>query len=261
VATIGMALFTVAACSGGDTERAATTEAVVATTSSPPEVVGSVVSTVPDTTAAVATTASAPSTTPELVELPEVGVPGLDSDDPFCAGWSQWAGSYQVLGVADAFGEGGAERLAALEVIAAPAVIAAFDAMVVAWPDELDVERTTASDGFLGPLTRRLELAHAALVDAGADEAMIATISASWVEALARRDPTSPEFAVDLPDEIWKIVDDASAAYAGRVVRLSADPSLIVVVDTPLTDEYLAVSCPDQGTLSGQEVDPNATGG
>ena len=40
--------------------------------------------------------------------------------------------------------------------------------------------------------------------------------------------------------------------YGGRTVQPGYH---VTEVETPLTSEYLAVSCPDQGTLSGQEVE------
>ena len=64
----------------------------------------------------------------------------------------------------------------------------------------------------------------------------------------------TPEFVVDLPDDVWATIDDAAGEFAAQRVAFGSDPSLVTNVVTPLTDEFLAVSCPDQGTLSGQEV-------
>jgi hypothetical protein len=192
------------------------------------------------------------STVPEVAE---VGVPGLDSDDAFCASWSRFAGSFQVVAVTAAFGSGTAAQLASLEIAASPTVTDAYAELVDNWPDELSSEADLVAEEFLGPFARRLEAAETALSGAGADEATIDTISDAWLAGLAQRDPTTPEFVVDLPDEVWNVIDVAAADFASQRVPFSSDPSLVTNVVTPLTSEYLATSCPDQGTLSGQEID------
>lgn len=196
-------------------------------------------------------------TTPpvSVVDVPEVGVPGLDSDDAFCSSWSRFAGSFQVVAVTSAFGSGSPDQLAALEVAAAPTVTSAYEQLVDNWPDELASEADMVADDFLGPFARRLEVARAALRDVGADDATIAAIEQAWLAGLAQRDPSTPEFVVDLPDEMWAVIDDAASTFVEQRVPFAQDPSLVTDVQTPLTTEYLAVSCPDQGTLSGQEVD------
>lgn len=188
-------------------------------------------------------------------DVAEVGVPGLDSDDAFCASWSRFAGSFQVVAVTSAFGSGSAAQLASLEVAAAPTVTAAYAQLVDNWPDELSSEAELVADEFLGPFARRLDVAASALEDAGADDTTITTISDAWVAGLAQRDPTTPEFVVDLPDEVWVVIDTAAADFSQQRVPFDSDPSLVTDVATPLTSEYLATSCPDQGTLSGQEVE------
>ncbi len=197
----------------------------------------------------------APTPPGSVVDVAEVGVPGLDSDDAFCSSWSRFAGSFQVVAVTAAFGSGSADQLAALEVAAAPTVTSAYGQLVENWPDELASEADLVADEFLGPFARRLDTARAALRDVGADDATITTIEQAWLAGLAQRDPTTPEFVVDLPDEVWAVIDDAAVAFAEQRVPFAQDPSLVTNVQTPLTSEYLAVSCPDQGTLSGQEVE------
>ena len=197
-----------------------------------------------------------PTATPvSVVEVAEVGVPGLDSDDVFCASWSRFAGSFQVVAVTAAFGSGSPEQLSALEVAAAPTVTSAYDQLVANWPDELSSEADLVADEFLGPFARRLETASEALRDTGADDATISAIADAWLAGLAQRDPTTPEFVVDLPDEIWAVIDEAAAGFGAQRVPFASDPSLVTNVQTPLTSEYLAISCPDQGALSGQEVE------
>lgn len=190
-----------------------------------------------------------------VVVVPEEGVPGLDSDDAFCSSWSRFAGSFQVVAVTAAFGSGSPEQLAALEVAAAPTVTEAYRRLLDNWPDELADEADLVADEFLGPFARRLDVAEAMLGEVGADPDAIAAIDAAWLDGLARRDPTTPEFVVDLPDELWALIDEAAAEFAQQRVAFTQDPSLVTDVQTPLTSEYLAASCPDQGTLSGQEVD------
>ncbi len=192
-----------------------------------------------------------PSTRPIV---PETGVPGLDSPDLFCASWSQWAGSYQVISVTSAFGGGTQADLAGLEVIASAVVVEANTNLLEAWPDEIESERNVGADKLFGPLTRRMTVAAEALESAGADEAMRATIRTAWLNALAARDSASPDFSVDLPEEIWAVVDAAGSDFLSRLVPFGSDPSLIVEADTQPIDDYIATSCPDQGTLLGAEI-------
>ncbi|MGH9133101.1 MAG: hypothetical protein ACRDZZ_04130 [Ilumatobacteraceae bacterium] len=186
-----------------------------------------------------------------VATIPEVGVPGLDSDDVVCRAWSRFGGSFQVVAVAASFGSGGPVAAAALEVIASPVVTTAYDDMVANLPDELEAEAEAVADGYLGPFARRAERALAELEAAGADQAAMATIVAAWETALADRDPTDPEVAVELPDDVRALVDAAAAEFEAQVVPVPSDPSLITGVEVPLTEQYLADTCPDQGTLSG----------
>ncbi|MEO6652566.1 MAG: hypothetical protein ABIP17_07910 [Ilumatobacteraceae bacterium] len=190
-----------------------------------------------------------------VADLPDIGVPGLDSTDAFCASWSRFAGSFQVVAVTAAFGSGPPEQLASLEVASSPVVTDAYGDLLANWPDELSSEQALVADDFLGPFARRLQEARNSLESVGADQATIDAIADAWVAGLARRDPSTPEFTVDLPDVTWAVIDAAAAEFSSRLVPFTSDPSLITDVDTPLTKDYLAVSCPDQGTLSGQEVD------
>jgi hypothetical protein len=264
-AVVIAASLAVAACSGaGDSAEPAETTAVAVPSTSTGTTTDDVASTpapaaAPTSTAPEAPESTAPTTRAEPSPAAEVGVPGLDSDDAFCAAWSRWAGTYQVLLVSNAFGSSGPEALATLEVVAAPVLVAAAGAMVAAWPAEIAAERDVAEDGLLGPITRRLVVAREALVAAGADDAALGEIELAWLTALAARDPSTPDFVVELPDEIWTLVDTAAEDYASRLAPFAVDPSLTTDVETPLTLDYLAAECPDQGALSGQEIDPDAT--
>ena len=226
-------------------------------------------STVPQAAPATASTSAAvtpassaaPATVPiasvtQVPEVAEIGVPGLDSDDAFCASWSRFAGSFQVVAVTAAFGSGPPEQPASLETAAAPTVTSSYRELLANWPTELETEVELVADEFLGPFARRLEDARSALTEVGADQATVDEIAAAWVEGLARRDPSSPEFVVDLPDATWEVIDEAARTFAARRVAFGADPSLVTNVSTPLTEEYLSRSCPDRGTLAGREVDP-----
>ncbi len=263
------------ACSGGDpdggdvaadstaAEAPVTTEEVAGPTGSVPDAAASTTEAAADPSVTVDDSsgpAAVSTLPPDPLGVAEVGTPGLDSDDPFCSAWSRWAGSAQVILVANAFSEAGPEALAPLEIIASPVVTDAYDDMLVAWPDELEREREVAADGYFGPITRRLDVARQALLDAGADEGVLAAVSTAWLAALSVRDPSTPEFAVDLPEDVWAVVDAAASDFAARLVPFGSDPSLLSNEETPLTDAYLEVSCPDQGTLGGQEVDPDAVG-
>jgi len=190
--------------------------------------------------------------TPEsLPVVPEVGIPGLDSDDVVCRAWSRFGGSYQVVAVAATFGAGDPDAVAALEVIASPTVTAAYADLVANWPDELDDEAEAVADGYFGPFARRSDRALEALEAAGADAPTQETIVAAWETALAGRDPNNPEIVVVLPADVQAVVDVAASALSAQVVPIPADPSLVTDVDVPLTEQYLVDNCPDRGTLGG----------
>lgn len=204
-----------------------------------------------DTTATTAT-----STGPSLVAIPETGVPGLDSDDRFCSAWSRFGGSWQVLLVGSTF-LGDPERVAEWEVAASTVVGPAYDDLIATLPDELADEADAVADGYFGVLDRRLAVAEAALASAGADDEGRAELRAAWIEALAGRDPTTPDLDFTVPEALGSIVTDAAAELRSQRVEFHVDPSMIVDVATPLTDAYLETTCPDRGTLTGQEIDPD----
>lgn len=195
-----------------------------------------------------------PSTTFEVVEVPATGVPGLDSDDSFCAAWSRFGGSWQVVQVAANFAPDPAV-VPAMEVAAAPVVTAAYDSMLAAWPDELTSERDGAADGFFGPFDRRAGAALDALRSAGATDAEVGALGRAWEAALAARRPDDPVVTVELSDDLRALVDAAVAEFVTQRVGFVEDPSMRITVATPLTDAYLATACPDQGALAGGEID------
>lgn len=201
-----------------------------------------------------ATTGSAPTpTAPEAVS--ETGVPGLDSDDEFCAAWSRFAGTWQVLAVGANFLDDPG-RVAEWEVASAAVVLAAYDTMLDRFPDELASEREAVADGYFGVLRRRAVDAAAALADVGADADDVAELAVAWLGALAGRDPTTPDLDFVAPAGLGDLVAAGAAELGARRVEFGLDPSLAVEVATPLTDDFLETECPDRGTLAGTEIDP-----
>jgi hypothetical protein len=203
------------------------------------------------TTAAVPA-ASAPPTLPPTAPVEATGVPGLDSDDAFCAAWSRFGGTWQVVLAAAAFG--GSEQAGRLEVIAAPVVTDAYDEIFAVWPDELAGEETVVADDYFGAFQRRSVEALAALQRAGADAAALATLADAWTGALGERDPANPVIEVAVPDSVAGLVDTAAADFAAQRTAIADDPSMVITASTPLTDEFLAGACPDQGTIAGGDV-------
>lgn len=257
---VAVMLF-VSACSGGDDEASPATVAPGTTTRFAPDATalpGSG-STTTDTTsiAAVATTGAettalaltVPLTTPPPADT---GVPGLDSADAFCAAWSRFGGSWQVVLAATAFGD--PDQAARLEVIASTVTGDAYDAIFAVWPAELAGEQQTVADRYFGAFQRRSADAFAALDGAGATATDVEQLAIAWVDALATRNPSEPELAVELTDDLAALVDEAGAAFAAARVPLTSDPSMVITAATPLTDDYLATACPDQGSITGQDV-------
>ncbi len=254
VAAIG-----IAACSGGGDETTAPVETDAPATAPPSEAPADVLAdddgsaTDPAPPETGDTTAPQPETTPPIVDVPETGVPGLDSDDAFCAAWSRFGGSWQVLAVGSSF-LGNPSIVAEWEVAAAPVIAGAYDELVDNLPAELATEADAVADGYFGVLIRRSTDAGEALVAAGASADLVDEIGEAWIAALAVRDPFSPELALELSDEAAGVVAVAGETFGSQRVEFHLDPSMVVAVETPLTDAYLEVACPDQGTLSGQEV-------
>ncbi|HUF97716.1 MAG TPA: hypothetical protein VMM60_06260 [Ilumatobacter sp.] len=210
----------------------------------------------PSTTASVSSVSSVSSVAPTftVVEVPEEGVPGLDSLDQFCSSWSRFGGSFQVISVASAFLAAQPDAAFVVEVAAAPVVTTSFERLLVAWPAELESEYDTIATTVFGPFAARADDGMAALVAAGATEADITALGAAWISALGQRDPTTPEIALELPSNLQALVDAAASDFADSHPAVFSDPALVNEVATPLTDRYLAVSCPDQGSLAGGEV-------
>jgi hypothetical protein len=266
-ALFGIVLVSTAvACSedGGDlADPVASTAPAVTGTTAPPATTGDgsagQVTPGPVTSGPVAApvsttapTSAAPTFT--VVEVPEEGVPGLDSLDEFCSSWSRFGGSFQVISVASAFLSADPTAAFGIEVAASPVVTDSFERLLSAWPEELTDEFDTVADTVFGPFAARAADALDTLSAAGATEADLTQLTDAWIAALAQRDPTTPEVALALPADLQSLVDAAAEDFAADHPTVFADPALVNEVETPLTDQYLAVSCPDQGSLAGGEV-------
>jgi hypothetical protein len=241
-----------AGCTSGDD---ATSE-----TSTEPE--PSITVTVPTTTTTTTipttttTTAATPDTTPAdetIATVPDEAVPGIDSGDPFCRAWSEFAGSFQALTFASIEG---ADPLvgARLEVVAAGAVVAAVRSLDDAFPDEIADEREVFVDDVIGPFARRAARAADGLRAEDVSDDDIEVLGEAWLAALVAADPTDPVIAVDVPAELDAAVVAATAAFAADVPPIASDPSLITSVEAPATLAYLAEQCPDQGVLAGNDA-------
>ena len=248
LAAVLVVVLVVSACTGGSDRLAqpdrsvpsGTTDAGRPADSSPPD-------------QSVSTAATTPTTPDTRVDPQATGIPGLDSDDPFCAAWSRFAGSWQVLSVGSSF-LGDPDRVATWEVASAPVIAEAYVALMDNFPAQLAAEAEIVAEGYFGVLLRRSSEAGSALVAAGADADAIARLSDAWLAALAARDPADPDLTFAVPTDLEAMVAEAAAALIADQVELHLDPAMVVAVATPGTDAYLETACPDQGTLTGQEV-------
>lgn len=198
----------------------------------------------PSSTAAVDSSSPA---LPDSTLAPEpTGVPGIDDPDPFCAAWAVFAGSVQSLAVAAAFGELGSEEMAVLELRAAPAMVAATDTIRTSFPELLAAERDAVLDRVLGPGNRRAGRAVEELTAAGVDAAGLESIRVAWLQSLASRPGDAPLPVLSpLGEPLDDVVTLASRNFDAGVTPYAQDPSLMVSdVSTPLTDAYLAETCP-----------------
>ncbi len=184
------------------------------------------------------------------------GIAGVDSEVPTCAGFAVVNGTFQLLAVAAAFGASDAAGLARAEIVSAPAVVAAADALFATWPAELDDERAIAQDDLVGPIERRAERAVQALRDAGATDADLDALRGAWAEVLARQARDNPDVELpDLPAALRAVDDDAADAFAADVTPYAQDPSLLrAAVETPATDAWLAQRCPEVLAVAGGDA-------
>ena len=116
-------------------------------------------------------------TVPVTVAPEPTGVPGLTASDPFCAAWAAYAGTLQALGVAASFGNVGGAQLAALELAAAPRLVAVAAEIAASWPPELKAEQSVVIEQRIGPYARRAQRAVDALRTAGVTDDELTTLS------------------------------------------------------------------------------------
>ncbi len=196
-----------------------------------------------------------PAETAPIETVPETGVAGLDADDGFCAAWARFGGTWQVLIVGSQFLDD-PDQVARWEVAAAPVVDGAYQDLIDDFPAQAAAESDLAVDGYFGALARRSAVAGDALRDAGATDDQLARLADAWLAALRTRSSDSPAVELELEADLAPLVAEAAVAFREQRVPIHTDPSMIVTVQTPATDAFIADSCPDQGTLSGVEVDP-----
>ena len=178
-------------------------------------------------------------------------MPGLDSGDAFCRSWSEFAGSFQALGLVSAFGD--PVDALRLEVIASPAVLAAVDGLDAALPGALADERSALVESYAGPFARRAAQRADELVRAGIEDPD--RLGEIWLTQLAEQGVDDPALAVTLPPDVDpKAIESATEAFGAAVPSIVQDPSLITDVAIPATESYLAANCPDQGVLGGNDV-------
>jgi hypothetical protein len=189
-------------------------------------------------------------TTPPIDPIPETGVPGIDSADAFCRAWSEFAGSFQVLGLVSAIGD--PANAFRLEVIAASAVTTALEAMEANLPVELEAERIALVVEFAGPFFNRALLAEVDLLDAGVNPDVLRD---AWLATVGQAGVDDPTVTVDLPADIDAAAFDAAVvSFSSSQLAIVGDPALITNASIPVTEAYLAEVCPDGGILSGNDV-------
>ncbi len=257
-----VAVLVLAACSGGDDDAGEpiapvsgesvtsdSSEALVPTPDAAEEGDGQ---TGGDAETAPSTTEfdlSAQPSTPAIEPVPETGVPGIDSGDVFCRAWSEFAGSFQALGLVSAIGD--RDEAYRLEVIAASTVTAAVDTMEANLPAELEPERVALVTDLAGPFFGRATLAEADLIGAGIEPPVLRAV---WLAALTEAGVDDPELQVVVPASIdGAALDAAVASFSNAQLRIVEDPALITDAMIPLTEAYLADVCPDGGILSGND--------
>jgi hypothetical protein len=257
VMTLTALVLLAGACSGDDDDQAADrTDVSGAPVTAPAQTARAAPdSSAPADSEIASPATTAPATSPPTVAPVDTGVPGLDSDDAFCSAWSRFGGSWQLLVQAGAAGDPG--QVARLEVIASTIVQDAYDDVFDAWPASLESEREVVADGYFGAFQRRSADAAAALAATGASDADIAELAQAWDAALAQYDPATA-IDVPVPPDLQPIVDQAANSFGEQRVPLQSDPSMVITVETPLTDEMLATACPDQGWIVGQDVSDDA---
>ena len=257
VLVTAVAVAVLAGCGADDAAAPQPTPTLV--TAAPTLPTTSTVVTTPPTSATTATTAADRATTTVVVVAPTapdttvLGVPGGSSDLPMCRDYSAVVGTQSVLTLAGAFGGLDATALARLELIAAPTVIGAADALASEWPSDLAGEEQAVMTGVVGPILERAQLAGAALAGTGIDPVVLDTV---WQDVLANYDPARPAVTVtDLDAATESALAATASAYAATTTRYDLDGSVLRTVATPLTSQYLFDNCPELSYLITGDAD------
>lgn len=240
---VGLAILTVGCTRGDGTELPAALATSPTSSVAPATTSVTIASTTPITSPGASDT-SLPPGPPTIAE----GIPGLDSDDAFCAAWSRFGGSFNVVAPIAAFGDDA--WLA--EVLAAPTMVESAAAMFENWPDELADVRHQAEVISFGPLIERMTRAQQRLIDAGATDAEIVVLRDAWALFLADYNPEDPGVEIQTDGTVDEMINAAVAATESAEQPFSSDPALITD-PVPEFYDYLR-NCPDQGTLAGQDI-------
>jgi hypothetical protein len=185
--------------------------------------------------------------------VPDEPIPGLDSDDPFCRAWSEFAGSFQALALASGVGTD-PENAIRLEVAASGAVVRAVADLDASMPTEVAGERDMFIDALLGPFADRARVARESLIAAGLTDEEVDLLADLWLATLSQQRSQDPDLVVVVPPEDQRAFDDAVASFSAGVVPIIDDPSLVTDADAPQTLAYIAGTCPDQGILAGNDT-------
>ncbi len=205
------------------------------------------------TTTTATTTTTTLDETATIATVPEQGVPGIESEDPFCRAWSEFAGSFQALAFASAVATD-ALAAARLEVVAAGAVSAAVQTLADEFPDAIVSERDVFVDDIVGPFARRAGRASDELLAAGLSGEQVEQLGRAWLAALVDAGVDDPDVVVAVADDVMDPVAEATAAFAADVPSIAADPSLVTAAEAPGTFDHIARNCPDQGILAGNDA-------
>jgi len=243
---VTLALLLVA-CRGSDDDGTASEEPTVTVESAP----SSTAIAVAEDSSTDVTSGALPSGEP-IATIPTEGVPGLDSDDAFCRAWSEFGGTFQALASASNLASDPITAVEA-EVAASVVLIRAVETMRENYPDEVADEAELFLDDLLGPLTRRAEKAQQELLDAGLSPDQITVLGELWLTTLAASGLGDPDISVDVPAELAAGFDEAVATFGGNLPLIAVDPSLVTNIEAPATQQYIAINCPDQGTLGGND--------
>jgi hypothetical protein len=175
----------------------------------------------------------------------------LTASDPYCAAWAAYAGTLQALSVAASFGNIDGDQLAALELAAAPRLVAASAEIAASWPPDLQMEQSVVIEQRVGPYARRAQRAVEALQTAGVTAAQLVTLTTAWQQSLAEQDPRVAVIVLPgVTGDLQTKLDAAGKTWNADVTPFTQDPSLLVGgVAAPATDQYLAAHCPALATM------------